>query len=116
MLAGGMRLATLLLDSAGLYKTKRLYIAPDGFFFRVNILSVDSPKCPKSCPEFKLGSRYIVMGRIYPKRTELPADARQLLGGRLRAGDGLVGCGSYVRSFNRKRERKVLAAARAKCK
>ncbi|EFB29185.1 hypothetical protein PANDA_014055, partial [Ailuropoda melanoleuca] len=33
----------------------RLYITPDGFFFRVHILALDSSSCNKPCPEFKPG-------------------------------------------------------------
>uniref|UniRef100_A0ABI7ZZ45 Uncharacterized protein n=1 Tax=Felis catus TaxID=9685 RepID=A0ABI7ZZ45_FELCA len=33
----------------------RLYITPDGFFFRVHILALDSSNCNKPCPEFKPG-------------------------------------------------------------
>ncbi|KAJ6656431.1 hypothetical protein lerEdw1_003719, partial [Lerista edwardsae] len=51
----GMRLVTLLVNNHGLYKTNRLYITPDGFFFRVHILVVDVLNCNKPCPDFKLG-------------------------------------------------------------
>ncbi|KAM8945724.1 UPF0450 protein C17orf58 homolog [Pelodytes ibericus] len=112
----GMQLITLLVNSAGLYKMNRLYITPDGFFFRVKILAVDTLRCQKSCLDFKLGNRYIVMGEIYHKRTALPEATQQLTNRRLRAGDGLVRSSSYVRRFNRKKDRKVLAVAHAKCK
>ncbi|NXA35949.1 CQ058 protein, partial [Eudromia elegans] len=93
----------------------RLYITPDGFFFRVHILVVDTLNCSKPCPDFKLGSRYIVMGRVYHKRRELPARLLRLLRGRLRPGDGLLrSSSSYVRRFNRKRNRRV-QGAHAKC-
>ncbi|NXS58163.1 CQ058 protein, partial [Brachypteracias leptosomus] len=93
----------------------RLYITPDGFFFRVHVLVVDTLNCSKPCPDFKLGSRYIVMGQIYHKRRQIPTNLLQLLGGRLRPGDGwLRSSSSYVKRFNRKRNRKVQAAG-AKC-
>ncbi|NWR66321.1 CQ058 protein, partial [Bucorvus abyssinicus] len=93
----------------------RLYITPDGFFFRVHILVVDTSKCSKPCPDIKLGSRYIVMGQIYHKRRQIPADLLQFLRGHLRPGDGLVrSSSSYVKRFNRKRHRKV-QVAHTKC-
>ena len=55
VLGAGMRLVTLLVDPDGLYKMSRLYITPDGFFFRVHILALDSSSCHKPCPEFKPG-------------------------------------------------------------
>ncbi|NXF45797.1 CQ058 protein, partial [Oceanites oceanicus] len=94
----------------------RLYITPDGFFFRVHILVVDTLNCSKPCPDLKLGNRYIVMGRIYHKRRQIPANLLQFLRGRLRPGDGLLRSGSsYVKRFNRKRNRKV-QAAHTKCR
>ncbi|KAM8797041.1 UPF0450 protein C17orf58 homolog [Eudromia elegans] len=114
-LGHGVHLITLLVNSDGLYKMSRLYITPDGFFFRVHILVVDTLNCSKPCPDFKLGSRYIVMGRVYHKRRELPARLLRLLRGRLRPGDGLLrSSSSYVRRFNRKRNRRV-QGAHAKC-
>ncbi|XP_040293355.1 UPF0450 protein C17orf58 homolog isoform X3 [Bufo bufo] len=63
------------------------------------------------------GGRYIIMGQIYHKRMELPSSVQRAVSGRLRAGDGLVTSGrSFIRRFNRKKERKVLAATHAKCK
>uniref|UniRef100_A0A7M4DUJ4 Chromosome 17 open reading frame 58 n=1 Tax=Crocodylus porosus TaxID=8502 RepID=A0A7M4DUJ4_CROPO len=107
-LGSGVRLVTLLVNSDGLYKMSRLYIIPDGFFFRVHILVVDTSHCSKPCPDFKLGSRYIVMGQIYHKRRQLPATLQQFLRGRLRPGDGLLGSSSsYVKRFNRKRDLQV---------
>ncbi|XP_075297042.1 UPF0450 protein C17orf58 homolog isoform X2 [Opisthocomus hoazin] len=115
-LGNGVHLITLLVNSDGLYKMSRLYITPDGFFFRVHILVVDALNCSKPCPDFKLGSRYIVMGRIYHKRREIPANLLQFLRGRLRPGDGwLRSSSSYVKRFNRKRNRKV-QAAHSKCR
>ncbi|NWR82420.1 CQ058 protein, partial [Furnarius figulus] len=93
----------------------RLYVVPDAAFFRVHILVVDTLNCSKPCPDFKLGSRYIVMGRIFPRRRELPAELWPALRGRLRPGDGWIGSSSsYVRRFNRKRHHKV-QVARSKC-
>lgn len=61
------------------------------------------------------GSRYIVMGQIYHKRRQIPANLLQFLRGRLRPGDGLLGSSSsYVKRFNRKRNRQV-QAAHTKC-
>ncbi|KAM6376834.1 UPF0450 protein C17orf58 homolog isoform 2-T2 [Pluvialis apricaria] len=115
-LGNGVHLITLLVNSDGLYKMSRLYITPDGFFFRVHILVVDTLNCSKPCPDFKLGSRYIVMGRIYHKRRQIPANLLQFLRGRLRPGDGLLrSSSSYVKRFNRKRNRKV-QAAHTKCR
>ncbi|KAK4811798.1 hypothetical protein QYF61_008619 [Mycteria americana] len=115
-LGNGVHLVTLLVNSDGLYKMSRLYITPDGFFFRVHILVVDTLNCSKPCPDFKLGSRYIVMGRIYHKRRQIPASLLQFLRGRLRPGDGLLRSSSgYVKRFNRKRNCKV-QAAHTKCR
>ncbi|XP_053552432.1 UPF0450 protein C17orf58 homolog isoform X2 [Bombina bombina] len=115
-LSKGTQLITLLVNSAGLYKMNRLYITPDGFFFRVKILAVDTSNCNKSCLDFKLGSRYIVMGQIYHKWMELPLTTQQLISGRLRSGDGLVRSSSYIKRFNRKKDSKVLMAIHAKCR
>nr|XP_047920555.1 UPF0450 protein C17orf58 homolog isoform X2 [Anser cygnoides] len=115
-LGSGVHLITFLVNSDGLYKMNRLYITPDGFFFRIHVLVVDSLNCSKPCPDFKLGSRYIVMGQIYHKRRQIPANLLQFLRGRLRPGDGLLGSSSsYVKRFNRKRNRKV-QGAHAKCR
>ncbi|XP_054077215.1 UPF0450 protein C17orf58 homolog isoform X4 [Rissa tridactyla] len=63
----------------------------------------------------EFGSRYIVMGQIYHKRRQIPANLLQFLRGRLRPGDGLLGSSSsYVKRFNRKRNRQV-QAAHTKC-
>ncbi|XP_063208658.1 UPF0450 protein C17orf58 homolog isoform X1 [Chroicocephalus ridibundus] len=114
-LGNGVHLITLLVNSDGLYKMSHLYITPDGFFFRVHILVVDTLNCSKPCLDFKLGSRYIVMGQIYHKRRQIPANLLQFLRGRLRPGDGLLGSSSsYVKRFNRKRNRQV-QAAHTKC-
>ncbi|NWH76791.1 CQ058 protein, partial [Piaya cayana] len=93
----------------------RLYVTPDAAFFRAHVLVVDTLNCSKPCPDFKLGSRYIVMGRVYHKRRQIPAALLPLLRGRLRPGDGLLQSSiSYVKRFNRKRHHKV-QAARSKC-
>ncbi|XP_068065852.1 UPF0450 protein C17orf58 homolog [Anomalospiza imberbis] len=114
-LGNGVQWITLLADSDGLYKMSRLYVTPDAAFFRVHILVVDTLNCSKPCPDFKLGSRYIVMGHIYHKRRQVPAELLPALRGRLRPGDGWVGSGSsYVRRFNTKRDLRV-RAARSKC-
>ncbi|XP_023569886.1 UPF0450 protein C17orf58 homolog [Octodon degus] len=108
VLGAGVRLLTLLVDRAGLYRPGRLYVAPDGFFFRAHVLTLDSSGCDRPCPELTPGSRYVVMGRIYHRRRQLPAALLQVLRGRLRPGDGLVRSGSgYVRRFNRTRERQM---------
>ncbi|KAM3923660.1 UPF0450 protein C17orf58 homolog [Leptodactylus fuscus] len=113
----GVQLLTVLVNSGGFYKMNRLYITPDGVFFRVTILAVDNPHCPKPCLHLKLGGRYIIMGQIYHKRMELPSSIQRAVSGRLRAGDGLVTSGrSFIRRFNRKKDRRVLAAAHSKCK
>ncbi|KAM6403382.1 LOW QUALITY PROTEIN: UPF0450 protein C17orf58 homolog [Rhynochetos jubatus] len=110
-LGNGVHLVTLLANSDGFYKMSRLYVTPDAAFFRVHVLIVDTLNCSKPCPDFQLGSRYIVMGRIYHKRREIPANLLPVLRGRLRPGDGLLRSGSsYVKRFNRKRNRKVQAA------
>nr|XP_021392999.1 UPF0450 protein C17orf58 homolog [Lonchura striata domestica] len=114
-LGNGVQWITLLADSDGLYKMSRLYVTPDAAFFRVHILVVDTLNCSKPCPDFKLGSRYIVMGHIYHKRRQVPAELLPALRGRLRPGDGWVGSGgSFVRRFHRKSDLRV-RAARSKC-
>ncbi|XP_012602826.2 UPF0450 protein C17orf58 homolog [Microcebus murinus] len=116
VLGAGIRLVTLLVDRDGLYKMSRLYITPDGFFFRVHLLALDSSSCHKPCPDLKPGSRYIVMGHIYHKRRQLPAALLQVLRGRLRPGDGLLrSSSSYVKRFNRKREGQVQGVIHTQC-
>ncbi|XP_057274476.1 UPF0450 protein C17orf58 homolog [Pezoporus wallicus] len=115
-LGNGIHLITLLVNNDGLYKMSRLYTTPDAFFFRVHILVVDTFNCSKPCLDLKIGSRYIVMGQIYHKRRQISADLLPFLQGRLSPGDGLLRSGSsYVKRFNRKRNRKVLAA-HTKCR
>ncbi|XP_005858737.2 PREDICTED: UPF0450 protein C17orf58 homolog [Myotis brandtii] len=112
----GIQLVTLLVDRDGLYKMNRLYLTPDGFFFRVHLLALDSSSCNKTCPELKPGSRYIVMGHIYHKRRQLPTALLQVLRGRLRPGDGLLrSSSSYVKRFNRKRDVQVQGAVHTQC-
>ncbi|XP_044305485.1 UPF0450 protein C17orf58 homolog [Varanus komodoensis] len=112
----GTHLVMLLVNRNGLYKTNRLYLNPDGFFFQVHILVVDALNCSKPCPGFKLGSRYIVMGQIYHRRRQLPAVLQEHVRGRLRPGDGLLWRGrGYVSRFNRRRDQRVRGAAHAQC-
>ncbi|XP_057894721.1 UPF0450 protein C17orf58 homolog isoform X1 [Melospiza georgiana] len=114
-LGHGVQWVTLLVDTDGLYRMSRLYVTPDAAFFRVHILLVDTLNCSKPCPDFKLGSRYIVMGHIHHKRRQVPPELLPALRGRLRPGDGWVGSGSgFVRRFNRKRDLRV-RAARSRC-
>ncbi|XP_056673256.1 UPF0450 protein C17orf58 homolog isoform X2 [Monodelphis domestica] len=116
VLGEGVRLVSLLVNSHGLYKTNRLYITPDGFFFRVHVLALDSSSCNKPYPDFTFGSRYIVMGHIYHKRRQLSTALLQVVQGRLRPGDGLLrSSSSYVKRFNRKRDEKIQRAAHSKC-
>uniref|UniRef100_A0ACB8EL49 Uncharacterized protein n=1 Tax=Sphaerodactylus townsendi TaxID=933632 RepID=A0ACB8EL49_9SAUR len=113
----GMRLVVMLVNTNGLYKINRLFINPDGFFFRVHILVVDAFDCSKPCPDFKLGNRYIVMGHIYHRRRQLPRALQEHLRGHLRPGDGLLWSGSsYVKRFNKRRDRKIQAAAHHTCR
>ncbi|KAJ7317992.1 hypothetical protein JRQ81_004154 [Phrynocephalus forsythii] len=117
MIHKGIRLVTLLVNSQGLYKMNRLYLQPDGFFFQVHLLVVNALDCNKPCPDFKLGSRYIVMGQIYHRRRQLPTLLQDLVRGRLRPGDGLLWMGSsYMKRFNRRWDQKVQRAAHAKCR
>ncbi|XP_031750113.1 UPF0450 protein C17orf58 homolog [Xenopus tropicalis] len=111
----GSRLVTLLVGRDGLYKINRLYIRPDGVFFRVKILLANTSSCPKPCPELKPGVRYILMGQIYQKRMTLPAAMQHIVGGRFGAGDGIIRSSSYVQRYNRRRGRNVLAASHSKC-
>ncbi|XP_054986728.1 UPF0450 protein C17orf58 homolog isoform X1 [Sorex araneus] len=116
VLGTGIRLVTLLVDRDGLYKMNRLYFTPDGFFFRVHLLALDPSSCNKPCPEFKPGSRYIVMGHIYHKRRQLPAALYQVLRGRVRPGDGLLRrSSSYVKRYTRRRDGQVQGAVGAPC-
>ncbi|ELK12454.1 hypothetical protein PAL_GLEAN10014861 [Pteropus alecto] len=116
VLGSGIQLVTLLVDRDGLYKMNRLYITPDGFFFRVHMLALDSSSCNKPCPEFKPGTRYIVMGHLYHKRRQLPTALLHVLRGRLRPGDGLLwSSSSYVKRFNRRRDGQVQGAVHTQC-
>uniref|UniRef100_A0A493T9N3 Chromosome 17 open reading frame 58 n=1 Tax=Anas platyrhynchos platyrhynchos TaxID=8840 RepID=A0A493T9N3_ANAPP len=101
----GVHMIVFLVNSDGLYKMNRLSVPPDGCSFRIHILVMDALNCSKPCPDFELGSRYII-----------PANLLQILRGRLRPGDGLTGSSrSYVKRFNRKRNHKVQGAD-AKCR
>ncbi|XP_072882668.1 uncharacterized protein [Hemitrygon akajei] len=103
----GLQMVTLLVDSDGFYRMGRLYITPDGFFFKVHILVVDTFNCKRLCPDLKFGGRYIIMGLIYHRRYPLPTWVQERVVGRLKPGDGLVKSSSYVRRFNKKRDQKV---------
>ncbi|KAJ8264108.1 hypothetical protein GJAV_G00145270 [Gymnothorax javanicus] len=103
----GIRLITLLVSSDGFYKMSRLYVTPDSYFFKVRILVLDTFKCSKPCPDLKLGNRYIVMGQIYHRRRHLSNDLLNLLGGRLKPGDGLLRSNNYVKRFNKRRHQKA---------
>lgn len=54
----GIRLVTLLVSNDGFYKMSRLFLTPDIFFFKVNILVLDTYKCTKPCPDLKLGESW----------------------------------------------------------
>uniref|UniRef100_A0A4W3K9D0 CQ058 protein n=1 Tax=Callorhinchus milii TaxID=7868 RepID=A0A4W3K9D0_CALMI len=110
-----MRLVTVLVDSDGFYRTSRLYVTPDGFFFKAHVLVVDTFNCKRPCPDLKFGARYIMMGQIYHRRYSLPAWVQERVTGRLKPGDGLVKSSSYVKRYNRKREQKLQAAQDGKC-
>ncbi|XP_061888701.1 UPF0450 protein C17orf58-like isoform X1 [Entelurus aequoreus] len=112
----GVRLVTLMVSSDGFYKSSRLYAAPDSFFFKVHLLVLDTFHCSKPCPDITLGSRYIAMGQIYHRRRHLPADLLTLLGGRLKAGDGILRSNNYVRRFNKRKHQKVVEATRTRCR
>ncbi|KAM8880255.1 uncharacterized protein AB9W97_015161 isoform 1-T1 [Spinachia spinachia] len=116
VLRNGIRLITLMVSSDGFYKMSRLYVTPDSFFFKVHLLVLDTFKCSKPCPDIKLGTRYIMMGQIYHRRRHLPSDLLNLLGGKLKPGDGLLRSNNYVERFNRRRHQKALEATRSKCR
>ncbi|XP_070596451.1 UPF0450 protein C17orf58 homolog isoform X2 [Erythrolamprus reginae] len=116
MIYKGTYLVTMLVNNNGLYKTNRLFLNPDGYFFRAQMLVVDALNCIKHCPDFQLGGRYIVMGHLYHRRRQLPTVLQERVRGRLRPGDGLLCRGnSYMKRFNRRRDQKVQGAARSKC-
>nr|XP_061843823.1 UPF0450 protein C17orf58 homolog [Nerophis lumbriciformis] len=116
VLRRGVRLVTLMVSSDGFYKSSRLYAAPDSFFFKVHLLVLDTFHCSKPCPDITLGSRYIAMGQIYHRRRHLPADLLTLLGGRLKAGDGILRSNNYVRRFNKRKHQKVVEATHTRCR
>ncbi|KAI5613582.1 hypothetical protein C0J50_3986 [Silurus asotus] len=112
----GIRLVTVLVSNDGFYKMSRLFITPDTFFFKVNILVLDTYKCSKPCPELKLGTRYIIMGHIYHRRRHLPSSLLTLVGGKLKPGDGVLRSNSYVKRYNKRRHQKAQEAMRSKCR
>ncbi|XP_073516426.1 UPF0450 protein C17orf58 homolog isoform X2 [Phyllobates terribilis] len=114
---GGAHILTVLVSSGGAYKTGRLYLTPDtGAFSRVTILALHSPPCQPHRPHLQLGGRYIIMGQIYLRGTHLPPVVLRAVGGRLRAGDGLVMSGSsFIRRFNRRTDGRGLRAALSRC-
>ncbi|XP_022061141.1 UPF0450 protein C17orf58 homolog isoform X2 [Acanthochromis polyacanthus] len=116
VLRKGIRLITLMVSSDGFYKMSRLYVTPDSFFFKVRLLVLDTYKCSKPCPDIKLGTRYIIMGQIYHRRRHLPSDLLNLLGGKLKPGDGLLRSNNYVKRFNKRRHQKALDATRSRCR
>ncbi|XP_070842654.1 UPF0450 protein C17orf58 homolog [Chaetodon trifascialis] len=116
VLRKGIRLITLMVSSDGFYKMSRLYVTPDSFFFKVRLLVLDTYRCSKPCPDIKLGTRYIVMGQIYHRRRHLPSDLLNLLGGKLKPGDGLLRSNNYVKRFNKRRHQKALEATRSRCR
>ncbi|XP_017290642.1 uncharacterized protein LOC108247205 [Kryptolebias marmoratus] len=116
ILRKGVRLITLMVSSDGFYKMSRLYVTPETFFFKVRLLVLDTYKCSKPCPDIKLGARYIVMGQIYHRRRHLPSDLLNLLGGKLKPGDGLLRSNNYVKRFNKRRHQKALEATHSRCR
>ncbi|XP_041641578.1 uncharacterized protein LOC121508653 [Cheilinus undulatus] len=116
VLRKGIRLITLMVSSDGFYKMSRLHVTPDSFFFKVRLLVLDTYKCSKPCPDIKLGTRYIVMGQLYHRRRHLPSDLLNLLGGKLKPGDGLLRSNNYVKRFNKRRHQKALEATRSRCR
>ncbi|XP_011617823.2 uncharacterized protein isoform X2 [Takifugu rubripes] len=113
VLRKGVRLITLMVSSDGFYKMSRLYVSPDNFFFKVQLLVLDTYKCSKPCPDIKLGTRYIVMGQIYHRRRHLPSNLLNLLLGKLKPGDGILKSNSYIKRFNKWRHQKVSEATRS---
>ncbi|XP_026159566.1 uncharacterized protein LOC113128442 [Mastacembelus armatus] len=116
VLRKGIRLITLMVSSDGFYKMSRLYVTPDSFFFKVRLLVVDTYRCNKPCPDIKMGTRYIVMGQIYHRRRHLPSDLLNLVGNKLKPGDGLLRSNNYVKRFNKRRHQKTLEAIHSKCR
>lgn len=62
------------------------------------------------------GTRYIVMGQIYHRRRYLPGDLVNLLGGKLKPGDGLLRSNNYIKRFNKRRHQKALEATHSRCR
>uniref|UniRef100_A0AAY4A9B4 NTR domain-containing protein n=2 Tax=Denticeps clupeoides TaxID=299321 RepID=A0AAY4A9B4_9TELE len=115
ILRRGIHLITLLVNSDGFYKMSRLYVTPDSYFFKVRIIVLDTYKCSKLCPDFKLGSRYIIMGQIYHRRRHLPIDVLALVGGKLKPGDGLLRSSNYVKRYNKRRHQAVVEVTSLRC-
>lgn len=65
---------------------------------------------------FPEGTRYIIMGQIYHRRRYLPSDLLNLLGGKLKPGDGLLRSNNYIKRFNKRRHQKALEATRSRCR
>nr|XP_020476232.1 UPF0450 protein C17orf58 homolog [Monopterus albus] len=116
VLRNGIRLITLMVSSNGFYKMSRLYVTPDSFFLKIRLLVLDTYNCSKPCPDIKLGTRYIIMGQIYHRRRHLPSDLLNLLGGKVKPGDGLLRSNNYVKRFNKRRHQKALEATRSRCR
>ncbi|XP_030590625.1 uncharacterized protein LOC115783766 isoform X2 [Archocentrus centrarchus] len=116
VLRKGIRLITLMVSDDGFYKMSRLYVTPDSFFFKVRLLVLDTYKCSKPCPDIKLGTRYIIMGQIYHRRRHLPTDLLNVLGSKLKPGDGILRSNSYVKRYNKRRHQKALEATHSRCR
>lgn len=56
------------------------------------------------------------MGHIYHRRRHLPNDLLNLLGGKLKPGDGLLLSSNYIKRFNKRRHQKALEATRSRCR
>lgn len=62
------------------------------------------------------GTRYVIMGQIYHRRRHLPSELLNLLGGKLKPGDGILRSNSYVKRYNKRRHQKALEATRSRCR
>lgn len=71
VLRKGVRLITLMVSSDGFYKMSRLYVSPDNFFFKVQLLVLDTYKCSKPCPDIKLGKLEILQRKKEKKKAEM---------------------------------------------
>lgn len=56
------------------------------------------------------------MGQIYHRRRYLPGDLVNLLGGKLKPGDGLLRSNNYIKRFNKRRHQKALEATHSRCR